>query len=71
MCRLLVIARVVPSTAIIVTLMLKAISSPETTRSIRRNIQEDNILHSHRRENLQSYIALTGCTLKRRCNVSP
>jgi hypothetical protein len=32
---------------------------------------EDDILHSHRRENLKSYIALTGCTLLRRRNVSP
>jgi hypothetical protein len=34
-------------------------------------IPEDAILHSHRRENLRSYIALTGCTLYRRRNVSP
>jgi hypothetical protein len=34
-------------------------------------IPEDAILHSHRRENLKSYIALTGWTLKMRCNVSP
>jgi hypothetical protein len=26
-------------------------------------IQEDDILHSHRRENLKSYIALTGRAL--------
>jgi hypothetical protein len=26
-------------------------------------IQEDDILHSHRRENLKSYTALTGCGL--------
>jgi hypothetical protein len=32
-------------------------------------IREDDILHSHR-ENLNSYIALTGWTLYRRCNVS-
>jgi hypothetical protein len=30
------------------------------TRLIRRNIADDDILHSHRRENLKSYIALTG-----------
>jgi hypothetical protein len=29
----------------------------------RRNIPEDTILHSHLRENLKSYIALTGWTL--------
>jgi hypothetical protein len=34
-------------------------------------IPEDGILHSHRRENLKSYIALTGWTLQRRRNVSP
>jgi hypothetical protein len=34
-------------------------------------IPEDVILHSHCRENLKSYIALTGWTLKRRGNVSP
>jgi hypothetical protein len=35
------------------------------------HIPEDDILHSHRRENHKSYIALTGCTLLRRYNVSP
>jgi hypothetical protein len=34
-------------------------------------IQEDSILDSHRRENLKSYVALTGWTLKRRHHVSP
>jgi hypothetical protein len=33
-------------------------------------IQED-ILHSHRRGNLKSYIALTGCALLQRRNVFP
>jgi hypothetical protein len=32
-------------------------------------ISEDAILHSHRRENLKSYIALTGWALYRRRNV--
>jgi hypothetical protein len=43
-----------------------ALSSSETsvlTRATQRNIPEDCILHSHRRENLNSYIALTGWTL--------
>jgi hypothetical protein len=30
------------------------------TSATRRNVPEDTILHSHRRENLKSYIALTG-----------
>jgi hypothetical protein len=34
-------------------------------------IPEDDILHSHYLEDLQSYIALTGWTLYRRGNVFP
>jgi hypothetical protein len=55
--RLLVTANVVPSTSILVTLMMEAISFPETsviTRATRRHIPEDNILRNHRRESLMS-----------------
>jgi hypothetical protein len=41
-----------------VTLMMVALSSSETSvlaTARRRKIREDNILHSHRRNNLKSY----------------
>jgi hypothetical protein len=64
--RLIVTANVLPSSPILVTLMMEALDSSETsviTRATRRNIPEDDILHSHPRENLKSYIELTGWTL--------
>jgi hypothetical protein len=51
---------------ILFTLMMEAILPSETsvlTRATRHHIPEDSILHSHHRENLKSYIALTGWTL--------
>jgi hypothetical protein len=63
---LVVNANVVPSSPIIVTLMMDAIHTSETsvlTTARWLNISEDGILHSHRRENLKSYIALNGWTL--------
>jgi hypothetical protein len=56
--RLLVTANV-PSSPILVTLMLEALHSSETlvlTKTTWCNIPDDGILHSHRSENLKSYI---------------
>jgi hypothetical protein len=64
--QLVVIANVVPSSPILVTLMMEELRSSERsnlTRATRRNIPEDDILHSHRRENLKSYITLTDWTV--------
>jgi hypothetical protein len=56
---LLVMASVVPSSPILVTLMMEALISSETsvlTRATWHNISEDGIRHSRRRENLISYM---------------
>jgi hypothetical protein len=56
----------VPSLQILVTLIMEALCSSVTsvlTRATCCNIPEDSILHSHRCENLKSYIALTGWAL--------
>jgi hypothetical protein len=64
--RLLVTANVFSSSPSLVALMMETLISSETsviTRGTERNIPENDILHSHCRENLKSYIALTGWTL--------
>jgi hypothetical protein len=60
--------------AVTSTLMKEGLSSSETsvlTTDTGRNIAESAILHSHCRENLKSYIALTAWTFYRRGIVSP
>jgi hypothetical protein len=55
--RLLVTAIDVPGSPVLVTLMMEVLHSSEfLTKTIWYNIPEDNILHSHRHENLKSYI---------------
>jgi hypothetical protein len=57
--RLLVIANIVPNSPLMATRILEGLRATETsvlTRAIRRNILEDGILHSHRRENPKFYV---------------
>jgi hypothetical protein len=64
--QLLVAAHIVHCLMVLGILMMETILSSETSVLIRatlRNIPQDDILHSHCRENLKSYIALIGWTL--------
>jgi hypothetical protein len=66
MLQLIVTVNAVPSSQILLTLMMELIRSSEIsvlTKATRRHIPEDDILHSHRRENLSSFIALSGWAL--------
>jgi hypothetical protein len=56
---LLATANVVPSSPILVSVMMEVLHSSETlvfTRATRNNFREVGILHSHYSENLKSYI---------------
>jgi hypothetical protein len=60
--QLLVTANAVPSSLILLSLMMKAIRSSETsvlTRGTRRNFPENDIFHGRRHENLKSYMKLS------------
>jgi hypothetical protein len=60
--RLLVTANITPSSLLLVILIMEALRPFETfflTRPTRLNNPEDAILHSHRRENLKSYMPLS------------
>jgi hypothetical protein len=61
-------------TSKVLTLMMEAIRSSETSvliRATQRHIPEDGILHNNRRETLKFNIALTGWALQQRRKVFP
>jgi hypothetical protein len=64
--RLIVTANFVPSSPILVTLMVETIHSAETsvpTRATRRNVTEGGIILSHLCKNLKYYRELTDWSL--------
>jgi hypothetical protein len=66
MLRVLVTANVVPSSPILVALIMEAIRCSEMsflTGATRYHVPEDGILHRHRRDNIKCYRALTGWAL--------
>jgi hypothetical protein len=57
--RFLVTSNVVPSSSILVTIMMEALSYSETSvlrTATQHNIPEDTILHSNRHVNFKSYM---------------
>jgi hypothetical protein len=60
-----VTANVLSKSLIVSTLTIEMFSSDTSvlTTARRHHIPEDGILQDHRRENLRSYVVLTGCAL--------